>query len=116
MYAAAQAGKLPVYHRKIRGDHGAGEETGEGKGLKYLFERGSGGSRESCGFYRFDISGKYDSVHSGFFRRFDIFRFIVQKETILWIEIPFIKEKPVNFRLRFCEQDRCGEKDPVKFL
>ena len=42
MYVAAQAGKLPVYHRKIRGDHGAGEETGAEKGLKYLLERGSG--------------------------------------------------------------------------
>ena len=42
MYAAAQAGKLPVYHRKIRGDHGAGEETGAEKGLKYLLELGSG--------------------------------------------------------------------------
>lgn len=42
MYAAAQTGKLPVYHRKIRGNHGIGEETGAEKGLKYLLERGSG--------------------------------------------------------------------------
>lgn len=42
MYAAAQAGKLPIYHRKIRRDHGAGEETGEKKELKYLLKRGNG--------------------------------------------------------------------------
>ena len=61
-----------------------------------------------------DIAGEDDAVHSDSFRRLDVSLEIVDEEAFLRLQVIRLEQMLIDFRLRFCHLERCGEDNAVE--